>query len=190
MVKDAFEARRRTFEEEYFRKKDDQLVDKLRAVFQKNVDKESLRQTTGVTDERLLDNLVALDLSGELMSAFVLYPLVEIAWADGHVHEREVQAVLAAAESRGVMPGSAPYALLEEALKNGPRAGARDVWYSYATELRKMLSAQELKTFRDALLDSARRVAEASGGMLNLAFTVSGNEKKVLDAMERALTSQ
>ena len=190
MTKDPFEARRKQLEEEYFRKKDAQLVDKLKAVFQKKIDKETIRKATGITDERLLDNLVALNLSGELMSTFKLYPLVEIAWADGVVDEREIRAVLAAAEHHGVAPGSAPYALLENGLRNRPRDDSRKAWYMYAAELRKVLNAQELETFRDDLLEDARRVAEASGGILNMAFTVSGNEQKVLNAIKRALTHE
>lgn len=190
MSKDAFEARRKSFEEEYFRKKDAQLVDKLKAVFHKKIDKETIRQTTGITDERVLDNLVALNLSGEVMAAFKLFPLVEMAWADGDVDEREARAVLTAAEQDGIRRDSAAYSMLETALKNRPRPDARKAWYAYAKELRKVLNAQEIAEFRNDLLVFARRVAEASGGLLGVAFTVSVNEKKVLEAIERALTPE
>jgi len=190
MVKDAFEERRKGLEEEYFQKKEAQLVEKLKAVFQKKIDKETIRQTTGITNERLLDNLVALNLSGESMSAFMLYPLVEIAWADGVVDEREIKAVLGAAEHHGVARKSAAYAMLENLLKHRPGEDQRKVWYRYAAELRETLNAHELETFRDDLLEDARHVAEASGGLLNLAFTVSGNERRVLEAIKRALTPE
>jgi len=89
MTKDIFDARRKSFEEEFFRKKDAQLVDKLKVVFHQTLDKETIRQRTGVTDEYVLNNLVALNLSGDSMAAFNLYPLIEVAWADGQVDERE-----------------------------------------------------------------------------------------------------
>ena len=98
MAKDPFEERRKSFEEQYFQKKDAQLVDRLKAVFHKKIDKEAIRQTTGITDERLLDDLVEMGLNGELISAFKLYPLVEVAWADGKVDRREIRAVLDAAK--------------------------------------------------------------------------------------------
>ena len=78
--------------------------------------------------------------------------------------------------------------MLENTLKNHLRSDARKAWYMYAEELCKVLSPQELATFRRDLLDSATRVAQASGGVLNVAFTVSGSEKRVLEAIERALT--
>ncbi len=78
--------------------------------------------------------------------------------------------------------------MLDNALKHHLRQDARKVWYAYAEALRKVLNPQELATFRNDLLENARQVAEASGGVLNLAFTVSGNEKRVLQAIERALS--
>lgn len=190
MTKDLFAARRKQLEEEYFRTKDVQLVDKLKKVFHQKLDKETIRATTGITDERVLNNLVELNLSGETMAAFKLYPLIEMAWADGEVDEREIHAVLAAAEQHGIPRGSGPYVMLENALKHRLRPDARKAWYRLAEELRKVLNPQELATFRNDLLEYARKIAAASGGLLNLAFTVSANEQKVLDAIERALTHE
>ena len=60
MTKDMFEARREAFEEELFRKKDAQLVDKLKGLFHQRLDREAIRPRTGVTDEyvRRLDGRV------------------------------------------------------------------------------------------------------------------------------------
>lgn len=188
MSKNAFESRRIAFEEEYFEKKDAQLVDKLKAIFHKKLDREALRRDTGITDEQVLDRLMALNVSGEMMSAFKLMPLLEVAWADGDVDEREAAAILKAAEQRGIVPGSAAHSMLENALRNPPRPDSRKAWYLYAEQLRKLLSPQELETFRNDLLQMTHTVAAASGGILNIAFTVSANEKRVLAAVEKALT--
>lgn len=188
MTTDSFEARRKAIEEAYFRKRDAQLVDKLKDLFRKKIEKEDLRRMTGITDERVLDNVVALNLSGDLLGAFRLFPLLEIAWADGQVDEHEVRAVLEAAVQHGVAPGSPAYEMMERSLKDHLRSDARKAWYLYAEELCKVLNPQELAAFRQDLLDCATRVAQASGGVLNVAFTVSAREKKILDAIERALT--
>jgi len=188
MTKDIFDARRRTFEEEYAKKNDAQLIDKLEALFNRHIDRETIRQATGITDERVLDNLIALNLSGDLMAAFKLYPLVEMAWADGHADERETRAVLDSVEHHGMSRDSAAYEMLARALKNHPRPDTRKAWYSYAEELCTTLNPQELASFRDDLLEHARKVAEASGGILNVALTVSDKEKRILEAIRRALT--
>jgi hypothetical protein len=187
MPVDPFEARRKSFEEEYFRRKDAQLVDHLKSVFHRRIEREEIRNATGITDERVLDTLVALDLSGEMMAAFNLYPLVDLAWADGKPDERECRAILAAIKESGIAEGSAAYRMLDTALKNGPNPDARKAWYAYAAELKRTLSPAELATFRRDLLEHARAVAAASGGLLNIAFTVSASERRVLDTIEQAL---
>ncbi len=189
MDKPIFHSRARAFEEDYFNRKEAALVEKLKEVFHKKLDKESIRQTTGITDEELLDRLVDLNLNGESMAAFNLLPLIEVAWADGGVDEREIKAVLAAAESRGLPPGSRTYAMLEMRLREGPDPQARKAWYMYARALRKVLSPEQLAEFRSDLLATCKEIAETSGGLLGIAFTVSHNERRVMDEIEKALTA-
>lgn len=175
-------------EDEYFRHHDAQMVEKLQRVFRAQRDKESLRAATGIADDKLLDDLVTLHISGDLMAAFKLFPLIEVALADGSIDAEEAATILRAAEQHGVASGTPAYAMLETSLKNGPRRGAREVWYALAAELRNTLSPDELATYRQDLLGWAHKVAEASGGLLGIAFTVTRGESKVLEAIEKALT--
>jgi hypothetical protein len=188
MVSDAFERRRRSFEAQYFGRKEAHLVSKLKQVFGRKVDKESVSRATGIKNERLLESLVALNLSGDLMAAFNLLPLVEVAWADGAVDEREVRALMTAIEEQGIQPGTPAHARMEFAIKHGPDPEAKKVWYLYAEELKNTLSAKELDEFRQDILETSRTVANVSGGLLNIAFTISPNEQRVLDAVAKALT--
>ncbi len=174
MAKDIFRNREMYLEEEYFRKKEFELLEKLKAVFQKKVDKESIRKATGVTNEQVLDRLVAAQLNGELMNAFQLYPLVEIAWADGDLSESEAKSVLAAGEKQGVRPGTRPYRMLEDRLHKGPDPELRKIWFLYAEELKKILSPRELKTFRNDLLERARGIVAATGHLERLLLDVGG----------------
>ena len=187
MTKDIFKARALYLEEEYHRKKDFALLEKLKTVFHKKIDKESIRRATGVTNEQLLDRLVEMQLDGDMMKAFQLYPLVEIAWADGDLSEAEARSVLAAGEKEGIARGSRAYHRLEERLRNGPDPEARKVWFLYAEELKKILSPPELDKFRKDLLERARGIVVATGHLERLVLNVGG-ERKVLAAMERALT--
>jgi hypothetical protein len=187
-VSDAFDRRRRSFEAEYFSRKSAQLVSKLKQVFERKIDKESVRRVTGIENDRLLDNLVAINLSGDLMTAFNMLPLVELAWADGIVDERERRALMHALDAAGIKEGTPAYQRMEFAIQTGPNPEARKLWYLYAEELKSTLSAKELEEFRDDLLANARSIATASGGLLNLAFTISPSEQRVLDEVEKALT--
>ena len=187
MAKDIFQQRETYFEEEYFRKKDFALIEKLKAVFQKKIDKESIRKAVGVTNEQLLDRLVAMQLDGELMGAFLLYPLIEIAWADGDLSEREAKSVLAAGEKQGVRPGSRAYRMLDDRLHRGPDPEARKIWFLYAEELKKVLSPRDLETFRNDILERARGIVAATGHLERLLLDVGG-ERKILAAIKKALT--
>ena len=101
-MSDAFDKREAAYEAEYFHKKDREMVEKLRAVFHQKVDKQGIAEATGITDDQVLDNLVKLNLRGDMMAAFQLYPLVAVAWADGKVDENERLAVLNAAQEQGI----------------------------------------------------------------------------------------
>ena len=186
--KGIFEERAAAYEAQYFVKKEAETVEKLKAVFRKKVDRDAIRAATGVTDERMLDRMVELNLKGELMAAFQIYPLVEIAWADGRLEMDEVTAVLAAAAKHGIAEGTNAHHYLEERLKAGVSEDLRKVWFLYAGELKKTLSPDELNAFRTDILDLCRGVAEASGGLLGKRFAVSRDEKKVLEKVEAALT--
>lgn len=184
---DPFEARRTSFEEGYFRTKDTELVEKLRKVFQTRLDRDELRRLTNINSEEVLDRMMAVQVKGQMLTAFKLLPLVEIAWGDGVCDKREAEAVVNAAIKHGIPSDSVALQRVKEWLERGPDPEARKAWLMYAQELRKVLTPAELKTFRDDLLHTARRIAELSGGILNTFFTVSHNEKAVLKKIAVAL---
>ena len=183
-----FDSRRNTFEESYFRTKDAELVDKLRKVFETTRNKEELSKATGISNQDVLDRLVASNVNGEMMTAFNIYPLVEIAWADGAFDSAERAAVMAAAIKHGIPAGSPVLERLKNWLDRGPNEEARAAWYMYAAELRNTLTPAELNTFREDLLTMARQVAETSGGVLGMFFNLSHSERTVLKDITEALT--
>lgn len=185
---DAFEKRGQALEDEYFKTRDSQLVAKLKSVFQRTFSKDELRRTSGIQNDAVLDRLVKLSLSDQSLTAFKLYPLVEIAWADGAVDDRERQAVVKAAEQFGVPPGSQALANLESRLRSGPDEDSRTAWRMFAQELRKTLTPQELATFRADLLEYANQVAKASGGVFGDVLAISPGEKRAIKAITDALT--
>jgi uncharacterized tellurite resistance protein B-like protein len=187
---DAFHARGKSLEESYFRTKDAQLVEKLRKVFQSTLDKEELRKATGITNDEVLDRLIRLNVRGELLTAFKLYPLVEIAWADGRLDKKEADAVVHAAITLGLPKDSDSLARLKEWVQRGPTPDGRAAWRMFASELRKVLSPHELNTFRDDLLKHAKAVADTSGGILDMFLNTSAAEKRVIDKIRELLTHE
>jgi hypothetical protein len=181
MDRDPFEARRKGLEEEFFAKREARLVDKLRRTLEKEEPRETLKKVTGIQDEGVIDTLVALNVDRDTLAAFALYPLVEVAWADGKVDEAEREAFLQAAAKHGIAADSPGHQALREFLKQTPRDEARKAWFAWARELNARLSADERRTLRDALVERGRMVAEASGGILGLGRRVSAGEQRILD---------
>jgi uncharacterized tellurite resistance protein B-like protein len=186
MSSDAFKQREKSFEAEFFQKQERKLIDKLRETLQQKQTREELEQLTGIRDPKVLDTLIAMNVAKDTFAAFALYPLVEIAWADGEVDEKERKAFLTAAAEHGLAPGMPAHAALEGFLKTKPSEDARKAWYAWATELNATLDAGERRKVREGLIKRARAVAEASGGILGLGNKVSSNEQRVLDALEKA----
>jgi len=181
MSSDVFEQRRKGFENEFFAKREKQLIEKLRGVLDKEHPRETLRKVTGIQDEKAIDTLVALNVNHDTLAAFALYPLVEVAWADGKVDDREREAFFAAAAEVGIKEGTPGHAALREFLKDTPREEARKAWFAWSSELNKKLTPAERKQVREGLLQRARAVAEATGGILGLGRRVTASEQRVLD---------
>ena len=188
MSTEAFDTRRAGFEAEYFHKKDAQLVEKLKGVFHRKMEREELKKTAGITDEQVLDRLINANVKGELLLVFKLYPLVEIAWADGGIDDKEARAVTDAAIKSGMPPEGPAIKGLQDWLKRGPTADGKLAWKMFAGELRKKLTPAELTSFRNDLLSYAHSVAKASGGVFGFGGSQSPSEKRVMEEMTKALT--
>jgi hypothetical protein len=97
------------------------------------------------------------------------------------VSEAERHAVVAAAHALGVPPDSPGLHQLEPWLAEPASDALLALWRRTAAALAEALSVEERLRLRDGVLGSARRVAEAAGGLLGVA-SVSRREEAVLAA--------
>lgn len=178
--------RKKALEEQFFARQERELVEQMRRKAAQTDRREALAEASGIQDPEILDRLVALDLDGATVAALGLVPLVEMAWADGAVHEREREAVLRAAEQAGTTRETAAHVLLESWLDRRPEPALLDAWKDYAGALAASLPGAERQALRHDLLDRARTVAEAAGGFLGVG-KVSDAEEAVLEELEAAL---
>ena len=109
MSGDAFDKRRQALEEEFFKKHNQKLADKLRQELDRKQTREELIQLTGIRDPGVLDTLIGLNVDKSTFAAFGLYPLVEVAWADGQVDEKERAAFIRAAGEQSLVVGQADH---------------------------------------------------------------------------------
>ena len=134
----------------------------------------------------MLQKLVELGVRPESVAPLALVPIVEVAWADGKVDEKERRAVLDAADARGIRAGDLQHGLLQRWLSHRPSAKLLEAWQHYVAGLCAQLDAEQRNALRGELLDRARAVAEASGGFLGLGSKVSPSERAVLQRLEAA----
>ena len=185
-MSDALNDRRKELEEAFFAKQNQQAVEKLKAEKHKAMSKEGIKEVTGISNDEVLQQLVGLNLNQETISALALFPLVEIAWADGVVDAKEVAAVLDAVHSAGVLKGSAAHTLLEGWLKLKPPAAWHQAWSNYVQALCAGMKPDERVLLKNELLGKAQQVASASGGILGLGGKVNKAEKDMLKKLEEA----
>ena len=118
--RDIFVEREHWLEEEYFRKKNQELVEKLRERQARETDRQRMSEITGVSDQEALEALQDLGFTADTVQLLHIVPLVEVAWAEGGVADRERELIVKVARSRGVEPGSLADVKLSHWLEEKP----------------------------------------------------------------------
>jgi len=150
--------------------------------------REALREVVQIHDRAFLDRLIAMDIGPEKALALRLVPLVFVAWADGELDEREREAILRAADERGLAAERVSRDLLAGWLANQPDPRLLDLWKSEVQRVWNRFTTDEQLQMRHRLLGAAREVAEAAGSFLGLTSGISAREDAVLQELERVVT--
>lgn len=179
------EERGRALENQFFDKDDKEKIAAMRAKGELKDTKDALRKASGMSDEAVLDQLVALGLRANTIAALSLVPLIQVAWADGEVQENERNAILQGAHGKGLEEGSDGYALLQGWLKKQPSNELFGAWESYIKALAAQLNDEQNRLLKNQIVGFAKMVASAAGGILGFG-KVSAAEEKVLGQIEGA----
>ncbi len=178
--------REKALEESFFAKQNEKLLEALRKKQESARSRDELENVSGIADSEVLGRLVELDIGAETWAAISLVPLVEVAWANGRVDEKERRAVMAAAEANGIVVGSPSHALLEDWLARRPDGRLLEAWGEVIVVLRSKLDPTEVHALRDEVLGRARNVAQATGGFLGMGSKISVEEEVVLGQLAKA----
>ena len=189
MLKDLLRQRERGFEADFFNKRDAKLIQTIRERARLQEVAAALADKLRVDDPDLLQRVVGLGLTRETGAAILVAPLVQVAWADGDVSERERAVVLELAGSRGIVAGTPPHAQLLAWLEECPRPDLFDAAIDVMNAGFAILPDAERADRVGAVLDACGRVADAAGGvaMLGLRFSASSAEAAVLETLRRKL---
>ena len=190
MEKDIFKERERALEAAYFHNQDAKLIEKLRESARLEEIAVALAEKLQVDNPELLRRVMDLGVTLDTAPAFLLAPLVQVAWAEGEVTEQEHKTVLRLASTRGVEESSPAHVQLLAWL----RARPADALFDTATEVIKVglsvLPPGEREERIKRIVQACHEVAEASGGLarlLGLGSGVSGEEESLLDTITATL---
>lgn len=178
--------REKVIEESFFRDHNARLLEAMRRKSQRADKLASLRETSGLSDPDLLNELLDLQIESQTLAALTLIPLVEVAWADGTVSQAEKESILQAAHSVGISEGSESHEILGNWLSEPPGPELFKAWKDYVQALCETLTAEGCQTLREDVIGRVHRVAEATGGFLGLIDNVSPLERKVMEKLEEA----
>ncbi|HLG53834.1 MAG TPA: hypothetical protein VI485_00800 [Vicinamibacterales bacterium] len=176
---DAFAERGRALENEYFKNKDRELIERMRKAAAAKQAHSDLSRTSGLTDPALVQDLLDLGFTPDTISLLPLLPVLEIAWAEGGITAAERDLIVRLARSRGITENSAADRQLTEWMATRPdarvfeRAG-RLIAATLAS------TGQETATLSvDDLVQYCEKIAAASGGILGLG-KISPEERALL----------
>ena len=175
---------KRDHEETYFRKQDQELIERMRRAASAEAARREIGEKTGLQDPELLKDIEQLGFSADTVALLPLMPLVEVAWAEGGVSGPERTALVDFARRRGIAAGSAADDQLREWLGSRPSAAM----FSKANRLTGAIlaahGAGDLTA--DDLVKQCEAIAAASGGVLGIG-KVSAEERTALAQIAAAL---
>jgi hypothetical protein len=189
MTKDIFRDRERGEEQAYFREQDARLIAKLRQKAKLSEIAHALAEKLHADEPELFERIQKLGVTLDTGSAFILAPLVEVAWVDGDVSDAERHTILHIAEQRGVAPGSADYRQLLDWLAHRP---SDEVFRTALEAIRiglSVLSTDESEQRIATIIKACEDVAQAAGFIDELLHLdhISDAESAVIAAIRRHL---
>jgi hypothetical protein len=174
-----FESREHWLEETYFRKKDEELIENLHRQQERQSEHRKMTEIIGVADDDVIDALLSLGYREKTVGLLYLLPLVQIAWSEGGAADRECEAILKVAETRGIEPGSAANKQLTHWLTEKPSAQFFEDNLHALRVIFALLPPEQRAIRRRALIDSCNHIASiVEGGIMGRAQ---------ISAAERAL---
>jgi len=180
---------KRENEEDYFRKQDQELIERMRKSAAADQARKELGDRSGLHDPELLRELEQLGFTPDTLSLLPLVPVLQVAWAEGSVSPEERKLILDLARARGIAQGSAADNQLGDWLTHKPQ---QQVFTRAARLITAMLAAgsPELHDLTaDDLVKYCESIATASGGILGLG-KISAEERAALSQIQGALKNR
>jgi hypothetical protein len=175
----------RAQEEEYFRRKDRELVEMLRRADAQAKARQALEQQTGLHDPAMLRELDALGFTPDTVSLLPLVPVLQVAWAKAGIDTSEREMILQLARSRGIADGSAADHVLKLWMDVKP---SEETFRKAARLISAIVESPDhhVDVKPDELLSYCEKIAHCSGGIFGIG-AVSPEERAAIETIAASL---
>ncbi|MBF0362349.1 MAG: TerB family tellurite resistance protein [Oligoflexia bacterium] len=179
---------RTSLEDAFFLKQDKILIEKLKQLEKMKKTKEEYKKVSGINNDHVLQKFIDLDIPVDIVACLAVVPLIEVAWADGNVDDKEKKYILENSEKFGVSKQGIELELIERWLQHRPETKLLDAWFNYIHGICENMSPQEKEEFKKVVLEHIYEIANVSGGLFNTGIgnKISKKEKEVIGKLENA----
>jgi hypothetical protein len=176
----------RRSEEEYFRRQEQELIEKLRKKAQTEEGRRQLAQHSGIADEEVLRDLEEMGYNTKNLILLHLVPLIHTAWADGQVTDKERELVIKAARTHGVEPGSEADTNLARWLRERPTEAQFEKGLRAVRMIMQVMPPETRAASERDMITLTTALATASGGILGFG-AISNEERQILTRIAEEL---
>jgi hypothetical protein len=183
---DASSDRRRVQKDEYFRRRDQELLEHQRRRSEAQAERQRIAQAIGLNDDAVAVDLQLAGYRSDTIVLLELAPPIQVAWADGSVSARERGLLLKIAAREHVAQGSPAHDQLDAWISQPP---STDLFEASLRALRDMLNSlhpDARASLRRKLIDDCSAIAGASGGFIGWNH-VSNDERRVIGRIAAGL---
>ena len=175
----------RAQEEEYFRRKDRELVEMLRRADAERKAQQAIERETGLHDADMLRELDELGFTPDTIPLLPLIPLLQVAWAKAGVSTAERHMILSLARSRGIQDGSVADHVLKLWMDVKP---SEDTFHKATRLISAIIESPDHRVHVDAdeLLAYCEKIAHCSGGIFGIGV-VSAEERAAIQEIAASL---
>lgn len=185
-MSDHLEDRGNLMESLFFKRRDQELLQKIRDERANKELRFQLTAASGLDDAETIDALIDAGITADSLTAVAMIPLVAVAWADRQMDDAEKAAILQAADDSGIEKGGSSYELLNAWLGERPDSELLEAWKSYVGAVKQHTDATNVVQLKSTVMGKAKQIAEATGGILGFGNKTSEAEQKILDELSAA----
>jgi hypothetical protein len=173
----SFSGEQRAREEDFFHKRERELMERMRSQEQAEAGLRQLAEVTGIVDDALLRDLQGHGFHVRTAKLLDLAPLVLVAWSDGSVAPQERKEILLVARVYGIDEGVPGYGQLAGWLEARPPDDFFQLMFRALRAAMDLLSPEERERRVRELLSRSVDVAKVSGGFLGVGSKISAAER-------------